>query len=192
MIRELCDEVCRLIDIHLPHFPECRREALKSLVQELDEGCIFYLVQGLCDYYDKSLATGERSEGQARANCPSAMMHDCIIVPFIQKLGATRGMENSRALAGAQLLLGQIPEEDHIGLGSSEEEILLNLLSANPLLIYISKRVLSLIGNSNTMRKFSGLTQADFYFFVSKCTANRISVSSCFTSPLTSPSSPFR
>ena len=51
------------------------------------------------------------------------------------------------------LLLGQIPEEDHHGLGSSEEEILLNLLSAKstvrivrlllliPLLIYTSKRI---------------------------------------------------
>jgi hypothetical protein len=66
-IQELRDACCRLIDDHLSLFPECRREALKSLVQELDEGCIFYLVQGLCDYYDKSLATGERFEGQARA-----------------------------------------------------------------------------------------------------------------------------
>ena len=95
-IQELRDECCRLIDYHLPHFPECRCVALKSLVQGLREGCIFYLVQGLCDYYDKSLATCEHLEGQARANCPSAMMHDCIIVPFIQKIGAVRGMENMR------------------------------------------------------------------------------------------------
>lgn len=51
------------------------------------------------------------------------------------------------------LLLGQIPEEEHHGLGSSEEEILLNILSAKstvrivrlllliPLLIYTSKRI---------------------------------------------------
>ena len=97
-IQEQRAECCRLIDVHLPHFQECRREALKSLVRGLVEGCIFYLVQGLCDYYEKSLATGERFEGQERANCPSAMMHDCIIVPFIQKLGAVRGMENMRGL----------------------------------------------------------------------------------------------
>ena len=60
LIQELRDECCRLIDDHLPHFQECRREALKSLVQGFVEGCVFYLVQGLCDYYEKSLATGER------------------------------------------------------------------------------------------------------------------------------------
>jgi hypothetical protein len=95
-IQELRDEVCRLIDVHLPHFQVCRREALKSLVRGLVEGCIFYLVQGLCDYYKKSLATGERFEGQARASCPSAMMYDCIIAPLIQKLDAVEGMENMR------------------------------------------------------------------------------------------------
>jgi hypothetical protein len=95
-IQELRDLCCRLIDDHLTHFQECRREALKSLVRGLVEGCIFYLVQGLCDYYGKSLATGERFEGQARANCPSAMMYDCIIAPFIQMLGADSGFENMR------------------------------------------------------------------------------------------------
>ena len=95
-IRELRDEVCRLIDVHLPHFQVHRREALKSLVRGLVEGDIFYLVQGLCDFYEKSLATGERFEGQERANCPSAMMYDCIIAPFIQLLDAVEGMENMR------------------------------------------------------------------------------------------------
>ena len=95
-IQEQRAECCRLIDVHLPHFQECRREALKSLVRGLVEGCIFYLVQGLCDYYEKSLATGERFEGQERAKCPSAMMYDCIIAPFIQLLGAVEGMENMR------------------------------------------------------------------------------------------------
>ena len=96
LIQELRDECCRLIDDHLPHFQECRREALKSLVQGFVEGCVFYLVQGLCDYYEKSLATGERFEGQERANCPSAMMYDCIIAPFIQMLDAVGGMKNMR------------------------------------------------------------------------------------------------
>ena len=52
-IQELRDACCRLIDDHLPHFQVCRREALTSLVQGLNERCIFYLVQGLCDYYEK-------------------------------------------------------------------------------------------------------------------------------------------
>ena len=95
-IRELRDEVCRLIDVHLPHFQVRRREALKNLVRRFVEGDVFYLVQGLCDYYEKSLATGERFEGQARASCPSAKMYDCIIAPLIQKLDAVDGMENMR------------------------------------------------------------------------------------------------
>jgi len=42
---------------------------------------------------------------------------------------------------------------------------------------------------SNAMRKFAGLTNADFKFFFSKFTTSRVPVSLCFP---TSPSSPFR
>ena len=71
-IRELRDEVCRLIDVHLPHFQVRRREALKNLVRGFVEGDVFYLVQGLCDYYEKSLATGAKI-----STCISSLRSSC-------------------------------------------------------------------------------------------------------------------
>ena len=48
----------------------------------------FYWCQGLCDYYTKSLMSGETLEGLDRSKCPSAQFNDRILVNIAQTIGS--------------------------------------------------------------------------------------------------------
>ena len=53
-------------------------------------GTIFWF-QGLCNFYEKSLALGESNiEGNDRVNCKSAHTYDCILGPLADMLDAVK------------------------------------------------------------------------------------------------------
>jgi hypothetical protein len=75
------------INNKLAAFPASLRYALIERVRNADVEEIFYWCQGLCDFYKKSLMSGNALEGDDREECPSAQFYDLVLVNIAKTLG---------------------------------------------------------------------------------------------------------
>jgi hypothetical protein len=85
-IEELKQQCINAINNKLAAFPDSLRYALIERVRNAYVGEIFYWCQGLCDYYTKSLMSGNTIKGIHRENCPSAQFYDPVLVNIAKTL----------------------------------------------------------------------------------------------------------
>jgi len=86
MIAELKTKCINTINDNLATFPASLRGDFIERARTAVIGEKFYWCQGLCDYYTKSLMSGETLEGVDRSKCPSAQFNDQILVRIAQTL----------------------------------------------------------------------------------------------------------
>jgi hypothetical protein len=86
MIAELKTKCINTINDNLATFPASLRGDFIERARTAVIGEKFYWCQGLCDYYTKSMMSGETLEGVDRSKCPSAQFNDQILVRIAQTL----------------------------------------------------------------------------------------------------------
>ena len=84
-------EVINAINNSLETWTKRKRVFLINIVTNFKVGGTIFWFQGLCDFYEKSLALGESNiEGNDRVNCKSAHTYDCILGPLADMLDAVK------------------------------------------------------------------------------------------------------
>jgi len=84
-------EVINVINNSLATWTKDKRKFLINVVTNFEVGGSIFWFQGLCDYYEKSLALGESNlEGNDRIKCKSAHTYDCILGPLADMLDAVK------------------------------------------------------------------------------------------------------
>jgi hypothetical protein len=86
MIAELKEKCINTINDKLATYPASLRGDFIERVRTAVIGERFYWCQGLCDYYTKSLMSGETLEDVDRSKCPSAQFNYQILVRIAQTL----------------------------------------------------------------------------------------------------------
>ena len=86
MIAELKEKCINTINDKLATFPASLRDDFIERARTAAIGEKFYWCQGLCDYYTKSLMSGQTLEDVDRSKCPSAQFNDQILVRIAQTL----------------------------------------------------------------------------------------------------------
>jgi hypothetical protein len=86
MIAELKEKCINTIHDNLATFPASLRGDFIERARTAVIGERFFWCQGLCDYYMKSLMSGETLEGVDRSKCPSAQFNDQILVRIAHTL----------------------------------------------------------------------------------------------------------
>ncbi len=87
VIVELKQQCIYAINNKLAAFPASLRYALIERVRNAYVREIFYWCQGLCDFYKKSLMSGNALEGDDHEECPSAQFYDRVLVYIAKTLG---------------------------------------------------------------------------------------------------------